>query len=175
LAKHIERAEEQGYVACEEYLSAEDEASALKTGRGGFPNARLERVRDRLLVVTPSGWVNPRSRTAWRSGLHSFKIRGVGYYESAVKAGQFTPGASVRMVREPDNPHDSNAIAIYADGAGRKAGYVPTGHAKRLAPLIDGGADLVSISVRGSHAGSDEVTPHLLVCKRVLYDHLTRS
>ena len=52
---------------------------------------------------------------------------------------------------------------------------MPKGYAKRLAPLVDGGADLVAISVRGSGSGSDNVTPHVLVCERALYDHLTRN
>ncbi|WP_246003656.1 HIRAN domain-containing protein [Nocardioides aurantiacus] len=174
-AQQIDRAKSVGHVARVEYLSPEDEARALAPGAGGLPDARLERVRDRLLVVTPLGWVNPRSRTAYRAGIYSFVLRGTGYNEAATRSGRFTPGALLRLRREPDNPHDANALAVYAERDRNKAGYVPTGQAKRLAPLVDGGADLVAVSTRGSGAGSDDVTPHVLVCERALYDHLTRS
>ena len=81
----------------------------------------------------------------------------------------------VRLAREPENPHDGNAIAVYAEGARRKAGYVPKGYAKRLAPLLDAGAEIVAVSVRGSGAGNDSTTPHILVCERVMFDHLNRA
>lgn len=170
------RAASLGTVSRAEYLDSEAEARALDPGPDGLPDARLERVRDRLLVVTPHGWVNPRSRTAAsRAGLWSVVLRGGGYHESALKRGDFRPGAEVRLVREPDNPHDPNAIAVYASGARDVSGYVPRGYAKRLANLIDGGADLVALSVRGSGRGSDTTTPHLLICERRLYEHLTRE
>ncbi len=161
-------------VARAEYLTPEAEADALRPGPDGLLNARLERVRDRLLVVTPAGWVNPKSRSAHRAGLDSFTVRGTGYHPGAVKAGKFTPGTPVRLVREPDNPHDPNAIAIYADTGRNKAGYVPAARAKRLAKLLDAGVDLVAISVRGTGRGTDGPAPHILICERALYEHLTR-
>lgn len=167
-ARHV------GYIARTEFMDAETEARALGTGPDGLPAARLEQERDRLLVVTSLGWVNPRSRTSWRYGLHSFALRGVSYHEAAVKAGRFTPGSPVRLVREPDNPHDSNAVAVYAENGRKVAGYVPKGQAKRIAALLDAGTDLVAISVRGSGAGSESVAPHVLACPRPLYEHLTR-
>src|SRR5690606_3783663 len=100
--------------------------------------------------------------------------RGTGYYEAAVKTGRFTPGAPVTLVRESDNEHDQHAIAVYAHRARNKAGYVPKGLAKRLAPLLDVGTDLVAVSVRGSGAGKDTVTPHILICERRLLEHLQR-
>ena len=174
-AQRLAEAKSRGLVYREEYLSPEEETRALEPGPDGLPDARLVRERDRLLVVTPQGWINPRSRTAAsRAGLWSFTLRGGGYHESALKRGDFRPGAEVRLVREPDNPHDPNAIAVYAAGARDLSGYVPRGYAKRLAKLIDGGADLVALSVRGSGRGSDTTTPHLLICERRLYEHLTR-
>lgn len=173
-AESAARARAAGTVARAEYLDSETEARALAPLASGLPNARLERERDRLLVVTSLGWVNPRSRTAYRAGLHSFAVAGASYHRAAVKAGRFTPGSPVRLVREHDNPHDPNAIAVYADTGRRPAGYVPKGQARRLAALLDAGTDLVAVTVRGSAAGSDSVTPHVLVCERRLYEHLTR-
>lgn len=58
------RAASLGMVSRAEYLGPDEEARALEPGPDGLPDARLERVRDRLLVVTPHGWINPRSRAA---------------------------------------------------------------------------------------------------------------
>lgn len=172
----IAEAKKRGLVYREEYMSPEEEARALALDQNGLPDARLERVRNRLLVVTPLGWVNPRSRTAASTaGLWSFIVRGTGYHEAAARRGDFRPGRPVRLVREPDNPHDPSAIAVYASGARDLAGYVPRGYAKRLATILDGGADMVAVSTRGSGPGSEDVSPQVLVCERALYEHLTRG
>ena len=155
-------------------MSTEDELQALAPGEDGFPDARLEQVRDRLLVVTPTGMVNPKSPTAWRAGLYSIQIRGAGHYEAAVRAGNFAPGASLRLVREPNNPHDPNAIAVWAEPGRNLSGYVPRGMAKRLSPILDRGADLVAVSVHGSGARKEGNVPQVLICERALLAHLTR-
>ncbi len=175
-AQRIEPAQNLGSVNRAEYLEAEEEAKALEPGPDGLPNVWFERERDRLLVATPRGWINPKSRTAaTRAGLWSFGVRGTPYYEHAVTLGDFSPGAQVRLVREPENPHDHNAIAVYAGGAHDKAGHVPRGYAKRLAKLLDAGEDMVAISVRGCGVGREDFVPHILVCERALFDHLTRD
>jgi hypothetical protein len=174
-AQIVANAKQQGYVSRQEFMPPDVELRALALDAEGLPNARLERVRDRLLVVTALGWVNPRSRTSYRAGLHSVTLRGSSYHAAAVKAGRFTPGSRVRLEREPDNEHDPNAIAIYAGRARNRAGYVPRGHAKRLAKLIDAGRELVAVSTRGSGAGSDTITPVVLICERPLFEHLTRE
>lgn len=49
-------------------------------------------------------------------------------------------GMAVVLVREPDNPHDPNAIAVHVpqDRIG-KIGHVPAKMAERLAPELDAG------------------------------------
>lgn len=171
-----DRAERLGIVIREEYMSPEHEAVALEPDQDGFPDAWLERVRDRLLVVTPDGWVNPKSPTAAsRAGIWSFTLRGTVHHESAALRGDFTPGARVRLVREPDNPHDPNAIAVYAEGTRNLAGYVPRGYAKRLAKVLDSGADMVAVSTRGARPGHANVSPQVLAVGRALWDHLNRE
>jgi hypothetical protein len=168
------RARSLGIVSSAEYMDSETERRALEPDSDGLPAARLQRERDRLLVVTSSGWVNPKSRTAYRAGLYSFAVAGTSHYKAATRAGRFTPGTPVRLVREPDNDYGSNAIAVYAENSNKIVGYVPKGQARRLAPLLDAGVDLIAVSVRGAIAGSDSITPHVLACERRLYRHLTR-
>ncbi|WP_162794462.1 HIRAN domain-containing protein [Nocardioides houyundeii] len=158
-----------------EYMDPDAEAGALQPGKDGLIDAKLEHVRDRLLVATPRGWVNPKSRTAGRAGLHSFQIRGTSHYEAALKTGRFTPGAPVRLVSEPENPHDPYAIAVYAEEGRERSGYVPAAVAKRLTRLMDSGAELVAVSVRGAEPGTMGTVPQILVCERSLFAHLTRD
>lgn len=174
-AERSDRAEVLGIVIREEYLSPENEAVALEPGPSGLPDAWVERVRDRLLVVTPIGWINPRSRTAaTRAGLWSFAVRGTSHHKGAAR-GDFTPGSLVRLVREPDNSHDPNAIAVYASEAHNLAGYVPRGYAKRLSKILDAEVDIVAVSVSGSGPGNDDVPPHVLAVERALWNHLNRD
>lgn len=153
-----------------EYMSADLEHQALSDG---LEDARLRRVRDRLVIETPLGWLNPRSRGAHRHGLYCFKVAGTSHHEAALKAGDFSPGAPVRLEREPQNAHDPNAIAVYA-AAGRKVGFVPASHAKRLAPVLDGGAELVALSMRGGRPREIGVVPDVLVCDRRTMERLRR-
>lgn len=80
----------------------------------------------------------------------------------------------MRLVREPKNEHDSNAIAVFAEAAGGKAGFVPASPAKRLAPLLDAGVDLVARSMRGGGPREVGVVPDVLVCERRTLEWLQR-
>ena len=48
-------------------------------------------------------------------------------------------GEAIKLVRQPSNPHDANAILLTLDD-GRDIGFVPRDTAEDLAPQIDGGA-----------------------------------
>ena len=50
------------------------------------------------------------------------------------------PDCVIELSREYANDYDENAIAVYVDG--EHAGYVPRNVAKKLAPLMDDGAEL---------------------------------
>ena len=57
---------------------------------------------------------------------------------------------SFALVREPDNPHDPNAIRV--ELAGLYLGYVPRYIAKDLAPQMDAGRNLIALFVsRNEH------------------------
>jgi hypothetical protein len=47
------------------------------------------------------------------------------------------PGLEIYLEREPENPHDENAVAIYALGA--QIGYVPSSRARMVAEYLDRG------------------------------------
>jgi HIRAN domain len=53
------------------------------------------------------------------------KLAGSSYRLDALQDDAFAPGSRLRLVPEPDNEHDPNAIAVW-DADGRlQAGYVP--------------------------------------------------
>jgi hypothetical protein len=64
---------------------------------------------------------------------------------------------SYALVREPDNPHDPNAIRVALAGA-FYMGYVPKHIAKELAPLLDAGGNFIAQFVsRNEHPFHDIV------------------
>lgn len=98
--------------------------------------------------------VGPTDRRLAKVGIYVAKLRGEAYHEAACRRGDFTPGAPVRLVPEPDNPHDPNAVAVTADEDGAETvGYVSRGNAKRWGRLLAGGQPLRVIALRGTPAG----------------------
>ena len=51
-------------------------------------------------------------------------------------------GAAVELVREPDNAHDADAVAIYFNA--EKLGYVPRAENGVVAQMLDRGEDLAA-------------------------------
>lgn len=81
------------------------------------------------------------------------------------------PGSAVTLVREPENPHDPNAIAVYIDGpkllgifGGGKMqiGYIREGTAKSLARRLDAGK-AVTGKVTSMYAPPDFEHPRVSV------------
>ena len=68
------------------------------------------------------------------------KLAGVSYGDCQANIKQFggPDTGFYALIREPDNPHDSNAIAVSLGGAWHM-GYLPNKLAKELAPLMDAG------------------------------------
>lgn len=52
-----------------------------------------------------------------------------------------TVGASLALVREPNNSHDTNAVAVYFQKD--KLGYVPRGDNSAISQMLDRGEKLV--------------------------------
>lgn len=65
-------------------------------------------------------------------------IAGFVYYDGRVSWDDIRKGDRLKLVREPANPHDTNAIRI--DWQGRTLGYVPRRDNADLARQLDRGA-----------------------------------
>jgi len=158
-----------------EYLSPEDEERFVTVDDRGLPNIRLQRERSQLVLKVPQGLVNFRSRKLSRLGIYTFRVRGVSYHHEAVKAASLSPGSKVRLVREPDNEFDPNAIAIHPNRGRSPIGYVNKQNAARLAKRLDAGEALVAITLSGSPAGADDQPVTVLVASPTSLAHLRRG
>jgi HIRAN domain-containing protein len=78
-------------------------------------------------------WEDPRIRVV--------PVAGVSFRPEAVADGSFDPGARLALVREPDNEHDPNAVAVWNEERTLQAGYVP----REVATELDGGERAVSL------------------------------
>jgi len=84
------------------------------------------------------------------------KVRGVSHYQSATA--WCYRGKELRPVREPNNPHDPNAVRLDVLGGlfskkYRTVGYVSRDLAERFAPLMDSGLriECVVLEVTGGY------------------------
>ena len=69
-------------------------------------------------------------------------VAGLRFHEFELAAFPLDLGQRLRMLREPDNPYDARAIALYAGD--RRIGYVPRQHNKMPARLMDAGWQLIA-------------------------------
>jgi hypothetical protein len=70
-------------------------------------------------------WSDPRIRVV--------PAAGVSFRPEALADAAFDPGRRLVLVREPDNEHDPNALAIWDEGRQLQVGYVPRDVAAELA------------------------------------------
>jgi hypothetical protein len=69
-------------------------------------------------------WEDPRIRVV--------PVAGVSYRAEALPDPSFDPGRPLRLVREPENEHDPNAIGIWNEDGTQQLGYVPRDTAAEL-------------------------------------------
>jgi len=62
------------------------------------------------------------------------------------------PGNALELRRDPDNEHDTNAIAVFAAGGGDQLGWVPREIAAEIAPEIDAGKPWSALVLREQRA-----------------------
>jgi hypothetical protein len=78
-------------------------------------------------------WEDPRIRV--------LPVAGVSYRGEVLADPSFAPGRRLALVREPDNPHDPNAIAIWNESRTLQLGYVPA----EVAPELSGDEQALSL------------------------------
>ncbi len=122
----------------------------------------LKKLLDGWLTPVQDGRLTPGEPASYD---HTLNVAGVSYRRGYPKSLLRLQGSGDRkffdceLVREPDNPHDRNAVAVHVDNIG-KVGYLPRGDAKRFAAMLDRG-DLLrargSVYVKPNHPNSPGV------------------
>jgi hypothetical protein len=74
-------------------------------------------------------------------GLRVVKLAGSSYRTDALQDDAFAPGRRLALVREPENEHDPNAVAVWDRERRLQAGYVPA----EIAPTLSGEEQAVSL------------------------------
>lgn len=72
--------------------------------------------------------------------LQRSPVAGFQYHDGEDVWPSLAVGASLRLVREPDNPYDPRAVRV--DWRGTKLGYVPRSDNAAISHLLDGGQSL---------------------------------
>jgi hypothetical protein len=114
-------------------------------------------------VVWVSGYhvVDPGSgrylaRDAPELAARGLRVVGVAgaraHHADAVAAEDVAPGRPLELRRDPANPHDPNAIAVYPGGGGEQVGWVPREVAAELAPELDAGRTWSAVVLREQRA-----------------------
>jgi HIRAN domain len=78
-------------------------------------------------------WEDPRIRVV--------PVAGVSFRAEALDDPSFEPGKRLALVREPDNPHDPKAVAVWNEERTLQLGYVP----REVAPELTGEEQAVSL------------------------------
>jgi hypothetical protein len=98
----------------------------LERGDGGF------HLRD-AESGAPVRWADPRIRVV--------PVAGVSYRADVLGDASFDPGRRLALVREPENEHDANAVAIWNEERSLQIGYVP----RDVAPELSGDEQALSL------------------------------
>jgi hypothetical protein len=109
------------------------------------PNRRLVCVL--AIVCSAAGAQPPTSAPAQvRLVVQSTGLAGFAYYEGATLWEALREGDALALRREPDNPHDANAVRV--EWRGHMLGYLPRRHNAALAWALDQGQILRARIVR---------------------------
>jgi hypothetical protein len=82
-------------------------------------------------------------------GLRVAGVAGAGQHHSdALLSDAVGPGGKLELRRDPDNPHDPNAIQVHPSDGGAQVGWVPRELAAELAPELDAGRPWTAVVLR---------------------------
>lgn len=164
-------------VTRRDYVPKADEARYLARDPDGRPLLKLVDAGDRLAIWTSlngGALINPKGPGLRSLGLVATYARGSAHHAAAFRSADLRKGQLVELHREPDNPHDRNAVALHAPGTRKPFGYVQGGRAATIARRLDGGEQLAAVSMHGPGRGRDDDTAFLLVGSRDDLRHMLR-
>lgn len=90
-----------------------------------------------LMLAATLAWSGTAGAQSVRMLVQSSRLAGFVHDEAAAVFPELRIGDALRLAREPDNPHDSNAVRV--EWRGHKLGYVPRTENAPLAWAMDRG------------------------------------
>jgi hypothetical protein len=82
-------------------------------------------------------------------GLRVAGVAGAGaHHAEALASDAVAPGRPLELRRDPDNPHDPNAIQVHPGDGGEQVGWVPRELAAELALELDAGGRRAAVVLR---------------------------
>lgn len=86
-------------------------------------------------------------------GLRVASVAGAGsWHRDALASDAAAPGAPLVLVRDPENEHDADAIAVHLALSGEQLGWVPRALAAEVAPSLDAGEPWSALVLRERRA-----------------------
>jgi HIRAN domain len=86
-------------------------------------------------------------------GLRVAGVAGAAQHHAQALESQYVaPGQRLALNRDPENPHDPNAIAVHPGDGGDQIGWVPRELAAELAPDLDAGRPWSALVLREQRA-----------------------
>ncbi|MBZ5736143.1 hypothetical protein K8Z61_16745 [Nocardioides sp. TRM66260-LWL] len=98
-----------------DYVAKVDERRYLNRRGDGSADLRLVDAGDTLAVWSPvdgGGLINPKGPGLRSLRLYTSYARGSDHYLKAYRRADLRMGRWIELVREPENPHDKNAVAM---------------------------------------------------------------
>jgi hypothetical protein len=83
------------------------------------------------------------------------RVAGVTYRPEALQDPRFAPGHAVRLIPEPTNPYDQNAVGIWDASGDIQLGFVPGDQSARVASDMRAGTQLVGFILREFRRGKE--------------------
>lgn len=80
-------------------------------------------------------------------------VGGQRFHPEELQLPDFRPGKELMLVREPDNPADPNAVAVFDADGRHQVGYIPKEEAVRVRRLVAEGARAYSVWETTNDAG----------------------
>lgn len=105
-----------------------------------------------------------------REHFANFTIAGFSYYDGALVFNQFKIGQEVKLVAEPANIFDKNAVALYLDNS--MLGYIPRAFNREVSRLLNAGYSIFRAYIQ---AVSPESNPEEQVRGIVFINKNTKS
>ena len=95
-----------------------------------------------LLTISLALWLMAAQAESIRILIQNSPLAGSQYYALADFWAEIKLGDGLELIREPDNPHDRNAIRV--EWRGHKLGYVPRAQNRAVAAAMDVGDRLTA-------------------------------